>query len=102
MTADQEEPVDYLADYREREAACSEIIELLKEKSVSDEALWTPHLPQMIGAVEYYQDLLRDEIEHFGEWRYHECDHDELLDFIDEDLDRLGYWLARMTNTQLH
>jgi tRNA isopentenyl-2-thiomethyl-A-37 hydroxylase MiaE len=101
MNAENYERVNYLADYRERESACLEIIELLKEKSLSEDALWAPHLPQMVNALQFYQGLLRDEIEHFGEWRYHECDHDDLLDFIDEELDRLGCWLARMTNTSL-
>ena len=49
----------------------------------------------------FFQGLLQDEIDHFGEWRYHEFQPDEVLDFIDEDLDKLGQWLSRMTNTPL-
>jgi hypothetical protein len=45
--------------------------------------------------------LLQDEIDHFGEWRYHELQPNEVLDFIDEDLDKLAIWLCRMTNTSL-
>ena len=100
MTFDSQQ-TDYLAEYRERESACAEIIEFLKDPSFSKNALWAPHLPQMIDAVQFYQGLLRDEIDHFGEWRYHELQPDEVLDFIDEDLDRLAAWLARMTNTSL-
>lgn len=101
MNADFPEPSGHLAEYHGREAACSEIIELLKEKAISENALWAPHLPQIIDAVQFYQGLLRDEIDHFGERRYHEFQPDEVLDFIDEDLDRLAKWLARMTNTEL-
>jgi hypothetical protein len=100
MTADAWEPVDFLTEFRERETCLREVIELLKEKAQSETGkLWAHHLPGMVDALGFFQGLLQDEIDHFGEWRYHEFQPDEVLDFIDEDLDELAIWLCRMTNT---
>ena len=63
--------------------------------------LWAHPLPRIVDALGFFQGLLQDEIDHFGEWRYHEFQPDEVLDFIDEDLDKLTQWLSRMTNTPL-
>ena len=102
MTADAWEPVDFLAEFRERETCLREVTELLKEKAQSEPGkLWAHHLSRIVDALDFFQALLQDEIDHFGEWRYHEFQPDEVLDFIDEDLDKLAIWLSRMTNTPL-
>ena len=76
--------------------------ELLKEKAQSETGkLWAHRLPRIVDALGFFQGLLQDEIDHFGEWRYHEFQPDEVLDFTDEDLDKLAIWLCRMTNTSL-
>jgi hypothetical protein len=76
--------------------------ELLKEKAECETGkLWAHHLPCIVDALDFFQGLLQDEIDHFGEWRYHEFQPDEVLDFIDEDLDKLAIWLCRMTDTSL-
>ena len=102
MTADAWEPVDFLAEFRERESCLREVAELLKEKAQSEAGkLWAHHLPRIVDALDFFQGLLQDEIDHFGDWRYHEFQPDEVLNFIDEDLDKLAIWLCRMTNTSL-
>jgi hypothetical protein len=102
MTADAWQPVDFLAEFRERETCLREVTELLKEKAQCETGkLWAHHLPFIVDALGFFQGLLQDEIDHFGEWRYHEFQPDEVLDFIDEDLDKLAIWLCRMTNTSL-
>jgi DNA-binding transcriptional MerR regulator len=99
MTADAWEPMDFLAEFRERETCLREVTELLKEKAQSETGkLWAHHLPRIVAALGFFQGLLQDEIDHFGEWRYHEFQPEEVLDFIDEDLDKLTQWLSRMTN----
>jgi hypothetical protein len=96
------EPIDFLAEYHERAALCREVIDLLMERSGDNNGLlWLPHIPQMIDAADYILGLLEDEIEHFGEWRYHELQHDEILDFIDDEMCTAGAWLCRMTNTTI-
>jgi hypothetical protein len=100
MTASAWEPVDFLAEFRERETCLREVTELLKEKAESETCkLWAHHLPRIVDTLGFFQGLVQDEIDHFGEWRYHEFQPDEALDFIDEDLDKLAIWLCRMTNT---
>ena len=102
MTADAWEPIDFLAEFRERETSLREVAELLKEKAQCETGkLWAHHLPRIVDALGFFQGLLHDEIDHFGEWRCHEFQPDEVLDFIDEDLDKLSQWLSRMTNTPL-
>src|SRR4029077_18285029 len=102
MTADAWEPVDFLAEFRERESCLREVTELLKEKAQSETGkLWAHHLLRIVGALGFFQGLLQDEIDHFGEWRYHEFQPHEELDLINEDLDKLSQWLSRMTNTPL-
>jgi hypothetical protein len=102
MVTDAWEPIDFLAEFREREDACREAIEILiSDARTQSGQLWAHHLPQMLDAIGFFRGLLQDEIEHFGEWRYHEFQPDEVLDFIDEDLDKLAIWLCRMTNTSL-
>ncbi len=102
MTADAWEPIDFLAEFRERETCLREVTELLKEKAQCETGkLWAHHLPFIVDALGFFQGLSQDEIDHFGEWRYHEFQPDEVLDFIDEDLDKLNQWLSRMTNTLL-
>jgi hypothetical protein len=102
MTADAWEPIDFLAEFRERKTCLREVTELLKEKAQSETGkLWAHHLPLIVDALGFFQRLLQDEIDHFGEWRYHEFQLDEVLDFIDEDLDKLSQWLFRRTNTPL-
>ena len=94
--------MDFLAEFRDRQTCLREAIELLKEKAQSETGkLWAHHLPRIVDALGLFQSLLQDEIDHFGEWRYHEFQPDEVLDFIDEDLDKLTIWLCRMTNTSL-
>jgi len=76
------------------------VTELFKEKAQSETGKrWAHHLPRMVDTVGFFQGLLQDEIDHFGEWRWHELQPDEVLDFIDEDFDKLAIWLCRMTNT---
>jgi hypothetical protein len=88
MTADAWEPVDFLAEFREREVCCRDAIELLRTEARSNDGeMWAHHLPQILDALGFFQGLLQDEIDHFGEWRYHELQPDEVLDFIDEDFD---------------
>ena len=102
MVTDAWEPIDFLAEFREREVCCRDVIELLKTKARSSGGkMWAHHLPRIVDALSFFQGLLQDEIDHFGEWRYHEFQPDEVLDFIDEDLDKLTQWLSRMTNTPL-
>jgi hypothetical protein len=102
MVTDAWEPIDFLAEFRERDTCLREVIELLKQEAQSETGkLWAHHLPQILDALSFFQGLLQDEIDHFGEWRYHEFQPDEVLDFIDEDLDKLAIWLCRMTNTSL-
>jgi hypothetical protein len=100
MTADAWEPIDSLAEFREREEMCREAIEILIVNAQTEAGqLWAHHLPQLLDAIGFFRGLLQDEIDHFGEWRYHEFQPDKVLDFIDEDLDKLSQWLSRMTNT---
>ena len=102
MVTDAWEPIDFLAEFRERETCLREVTELLKEKAQSETGkLWAHHLPRIVDALDFFQGLLQDAIDHFGEWRYHEFQPAEVLDFIDEDLDGLSQWLSRMTNTPL-
>src|ERR1043166_887388 len=102
MRTDSWEPVDYLAEFRERETDLCEVKELLEEKAHCEASkLWAHHLPRMIDQVDFLRSLLREEIDHFGEWRYHEFQPDEVLEFIDEDLSELVQWLSRMTDSAL-
>ena len=102
MTADVWEPVDYLGEFRRRETCLREVTELLKKRAQCEpNKIWAHHLPRIVDALDFFRGLLQDEIDHFGEWRYHEFQHDEVLDFIDEDLNELTRWLCRMTNTPL-
>ena len=102
MVTDAWEPIDFLAEFREQETCLREVTELLKEEAqCATGKLWAHHLPRIVDALGFFQGLLHDEIDHFGEWRYHEFQPDEVLDFIDEDLDKLTQWLSRMTNTPL-
>jgi len=102
MTADAWEPVDFLAEFRERQNCLLEVTELLTENAQCETGkLWAHHLPRIVDALDFFQGLLQDEIDHFEEWRYHEFQPDEVLDIIDEDLDKLTIWLCRMTNTSL-
>ena len=102
MTTDCWEPVDFLAEFRKRQNQCKEAVEVLKENALSqDGQIWAHHLPRMVDRIEFFRGLLQDEIDHFREWRYHEFQHDEVLDFIDEDLDDLTRWLCRMTGTSV-
>jgi hypothetical protein len=94
------EPEDYLQQVMEREATCTEVMELIQDKARLDSSKnWAHHLPQILNAVDFFRELCRDEIEHYGEWRYHGFQIDEVIDFIDEDLDELTKWICRMTNT---
>jgi hypothetical protein len=100
MITDAWEPVDFLAEFRERETCLREVTELLTEKAQCKTGkLWAHHLPFIVDTLGFFQGLLQDEIDHFGEWRYHELQPDEVLDIIDEDFDKLAIWLCRMTNT---
>ena len=100
MVTDAWEPIDFLAEFSERETCLREVTKLLKQEAQCETGkLWAHHLPFIVDALGFFQGLLQDEIDHFGEWRYHEFQHDEVLDFIDEDLDKLAIWLCRMTNT---
>jgi hypothetical protein len=100
MTTNAWEPVDFLTEFRERQSCLREVTELLKEKAQSETGkLWAHHLSLIVDALGFFQGLLQDEIDHLGEWRYHEFQPDEVLNFIDEDLDKLAIWLCRMTNT---
>ena len=52
MTADAWEPVDFLAEFRERETCLREVTELLKEKAQSETGkLWAHHLPLIVDAL---------------------------------------------------
>jgi hypothetical protein len=67
MTADAWEPVDFLAEFRERKTCLREVTELLKEKAQCETGkLWAHHLPLILDAVGFFQGLLQDEIDHFG------------------------------------
>jgi hypothetical protein len=102
MVTDAWEPIDFLAEFRERETCLREVTELLKEEAQSETGkLWAHHLPRMVDAFDFLRDLLQEEIDQFGEWRWHELQPDEVLDMIDEDFDELAIWLCRMTNTSL-
>ena len=101
MIADASESIDFLAQFRQRESQCRDAIDLLKEKAHPEYGrMWAHHLPGIIDRIEFFRGLLQDEIDHFGEWRYHEFQPDEVLDFIDDDLNELTRWLCRMTNTK--
>src|SRR4030095_11008085 len=102
MTADAWEPVDFLAEFREREVCCRDAIEFLTAEAQTEAGkTWAHHLPRLIDAIGFFRDLLQSEIDHCGEWRWPGFQPDEVLDFIDEDLDKLTVWLCRMTNTSL-
>lgn len=102
MAAGAGEPPDFLAQLREREDCCREVMELLTEKSRSDWGrLWAHHLPLILDKIGFFRQLCQEEIEHFGEWRYHGFQPDEVIDFIDEDLAELTRWICRMTNTEM-
>ena len=102
MASDAWDPIDFVAEFREREVCCREVIELLREQAQRETGKqWAHHLPRIVDRIEFFRGLLQDEIDHFGEWRYHEFQPDEVLDFIDEDLDDLAAWLSRMTNTPI-
>ncbi len=91
MTGDAwEEPVDFLAEFHERESICRQLIERLEGVAQSETGrLWAHHLPRMVDAIDFFRYLCQDEIDHFGEWRYHGFQPDEVLNFVDEDLDDL-------------
>lgn len=92
------EPVDYLAEYRERQILCRDVIEMLKEKAEThDGRMWAHHLPRMVDQLAFYRGLLQEEIDCYGEYRYHGIQPDEVLEVLDEDLDKLAAWLMRMT-----
>jgi hypothetical protein len=100
METEAWEPIDFLAELRERAAACAEVIDLLSERAQSEAGrLWAPHLPQIIDAANFFRVLLQDEIDHYGEWRCDGLQPAEVIDFIDEDLDGFTVWLCRMTGT---
>ena len=102
MRAETREPIDYLAEFRERATLCREVISLLTvQAGANDGCPCLPHIPQMIDAIDYLRGLSEDEIEHFGEWRYHELQHDQILDFIDEEIDRVGAWVCRMAGAEI-
>ena len=83
MTADAWEPIDFLAEFRERETCLRVVTELLKEKAQCETGkLWAHHLPRIVDELDFFQGLLQDEIDHFGEWRYHEFQPDEVLNFL--------------------
>lgn len=97
MTTDSSKPVDYLGEFQERATCLAEIIELLRQKLRSPEGnLWAHHWRSMLDKLDFFRGLLQDEIDYWGEWRYHGFQPDEVLDMIDEDLERLGAWLSRM------
>jgi len=78
MVTDAWEPIDFLAEFRERETCLREVTELLNEKAQCETGkLWAHHLPLIVDALGFFQGLLQDEIDHFGEWRYHEFQPDE-------------------------
>lgn len=96
------QPIDYLEEFRLREAQCREVIELLTAEARSERGkVWAHHLPKLIAQLRFFRGLLQDEIDHFGEWRYHEFQPEEVLDYIDEDLDELSLWISRMINIPL-
>src|SRR5437899_6798184 len=77
------EPIDFLAEFRERETCRRVVTELLKEKAQCETGkLWAHHLPRIVDELDFFQGLLQDEIDHFGEWRYHEFQPDEVLNFL--------------------
>ena len=91
------QPADYLAELKERESGCREMIDLLQWKSEACEAqVWRRHLPKMIERLQFFAGLYRDEIDHYGEWRPHEMQMEEFIDILDEDLEELAAWLKRM------
>jgi hypothetical protein len=54
------------------------------------------HLPRILDQVEFFHGLCREEIEHYGEYRYHGFLPDEVVDFIQDDLCELGDGICRM------
>ncbi len=100
MTVEDWEPVDYLAEFRERETGLREVKELLTKKAHRGTGkMWAHHLPQMLDQLDFFRGLLQDEIDHYGEWRYHGFQPDEALEIIDQDLDEISDWLSRMMST---
>ncbi|MBA2436345.1 MAG: hypothetical protein H0W34_12260 [Pyrinomonadaceae bacterium] len=97
MTIDTWEPQDFLAEFCERKALCLEWIERLEELSQTEPGrLWARHLPRVVDQIDFFRYLCQDEIDHYGEWRYHGFQPDEVLDFVDEDLNNLVPWVCRM------
>jgi hypothetical protein len=58
MTADAWEPVDFLAEFRERETCLREVTELLTEKAQCQTGkLWAHHLPRIVDALGFLSRL---------------------------------------------
>lgn len=94
--------VDYLRELEERFQLCTDVIELISERATRAASRnWAYHLPQIVDAIDFFRGLCREEIEHYGEWRDHGFQIDEVIDFIDEDLVALTEWICRMTNIPL-
>jgi hypothetical protein len=91
------QPPNYLQQLKDLEKQCVDTIALLKEEAQWEAAKnWAPHLDQMVDTISPFRDICRDEIDHFGEFRYHGFQVDEVIDFIEEDLEGLVQWLGRM------
>jgi hypothetical protein len=64
MVTDAWEPIDFLAEFRERETCLREATELLKEEAQCETAkLWAHHLPLIVDALGFFQGLLQEEID---------------------------------------
>ena len=90
------DPLDYLQELKDREFACRELIDLLQIRASSDECTWRHHLPRILDPLHFFRGLCQEEIDHFGEWRYYNFQIDEVIDFIDEDLNQLEPWICRL------
>jgi hypothetical protein len=96
------QPEDYLQQLKERMRLCTDVMEFVEDRAQWESSKnWAPHLPQILDAIDFFRDLCREEIAHYGEWRHHGFQIDEVIAFIDGDLEELARWICRITNTLL-
>jgi hypothetical protein len=91
------QPVDYLQYLRELHQVWAEIADGLEWRAnTKGGENWRHHLPQILDTIQSYSELLRDEIDGYGEWREDGLQIEERIELITCDLVELVYWICRM------
>jgi hypothetical protein len=76
------QPVDYLPYLKELYELCAGFGEDLQRRAEKYHENWIPHLPQILDAIQSSCELLRHEIDHYGEWRDDGLQIDEVIQLI--------------------